>query len=271
MRFIKPILALFVLLTCLDATQAQMKGWELGGWVGGSNYYGDLNTNWRVDRAKPAFGALCKYNFNDRLALGGSANFTYLEARDADSKNDFELRRNLDFKTSLFDATTQLEFNFLPYVHGSRDYFFTPYMAAGAAVYRFNPRTKLNGEWVSLVEYGTEGQFQGEEYNLTQFAGVGAFGFKLDRSYRWSAFAEASFRKLRTDYLDDVSGNYPDLDDLEAQRGDVALLLSDKSITPKIGESGRQRGNGKKNDTYMFVKVGVTYYFGSIRCPDMGN
>jgi hypothetical protein len=58
---------------------------------------------------------------------------------------------------------------------------------------------------------------------------------------------------------------------LEAQRGDVAVQLSDKSITPKIGESGRQRGNGKKNDTYVFIKLGVTYYFGSIRCPDMGK
>jgi hypothetical protein len=205
MRLFQAIAVLFLLITQVAPAQAQMRGWELGGWVGGSNYYGDLNTNWRVNRAKPAFGALCKYNFNDRLALGGSANFTYLEASDSDSDNDFELRRNLDFGTYLFDATSQIEFNFLPYVHGSRDYFFTPYMAAGAAVFKMNPRTKYDGKWVSLVEYGTEGQFQGEEYNLTQFAGVGAFGFKIDRSYRWSGFAEASFRKLATDYLDDVS------------------------------------------------------------------
>lgn len=270
MRFSPTVFAVFLLLLATSAS-AQMRGWEVGGWIGGSNYFGDLNTDWRFNRAKPALGAIVKYNFNDRLALCGSINTTYLEAFDSDSKNTFEQRRNLDFSTYLFDGTSQLEFNFLPYVHGSRDYYFTPYMAAGFAIFRFNPRTKYQGEWVNLREYGTEGQFQGEEYNITQLAGVGAFGFKIDKSYRWSAFIEASFRKLSTDYLDDVSGAYPDIDDLEAQRGDVAVALSDKSITPKIGESGRQRGNGKKNDTYFFAKVGVTYYFGSIRCPDMGK
>jgi Domain of unknown function (DUF6089) len=266
-RFVFAAICLFF----ASSAHAQMRGWELGGWVGGSNYFGDLNTTRRFNQSKPAFGALVKYNFNDRLALGGSANATYLQATDADSENAFERARNLDFQTYLFDATTQLEFNFLPYVHGHRDYFFTPYMAGGFAVYRFNPRTKYDGKWVTLREYGTEGQFQGEEYGITQFAGVGAFGFKIDRSYRWSGFIELSGRKLFTDYLDDVSGNYPDFDDLEAQRGDVSVALSDKSISPKIGESGRQRGNGKKNDTYFFVKLGMTYYFGSIRCPDMGN
>ena len=130
---------------------------------------------------------------------------------------------------------------------------------------------RLGDEWYSLREFGTEGQFQGEEYNITQLAGVGAFGFKMDFSYRWSGFVELSGRRLFTDYLDDVSGNYPDFDDLEAQRGDIAVQLSDKSIAPKIGEAGRQRGNGKKNDTYLFLKLGMAYYFGSIRCPDMGK
>jgi Domain of unknown function (DUF6089) len=264
-------IATILLLVTTQISHAQMRGWELGGWVGASNYFGDLNTDWRLNRAKPALGALCKYNFNDRLSLGASANFTYLEAKDTDSKNDFEQRRNLDFSTYLYEGSTQLEFNFLPYVHGSKDYYFTPYMAAGVAAFRYNPRTKLKGEWVSLREYGTEGQFQGEEYNVTSFAGVGAFGFKLDHSYRWSSFLELSVRKLTTDYLDDVSGTYPDIDDLEAQRGETALLLSDKSITPKIGETGRQRGNGKNDDTYLFLKIGMTYYFGSIRCPDMGR
>jgi hypothetical protein len=270
MRLIRAVFAAICLLSS-PLVHAQMIGWEVGGWFGGSTYFGDLNTNYRLNRAKPAFGALAKYNFNDRLSLGLHASFTTLEAKDSDSKNIFEKSRNLDFKTFLFEAAPQLEFNFLPYVHGSRDYFFTPYMAAGFSVYKFNPRTKLNDKWYSLVEYGTEGQFQGEEYGKTQFAGVGAFGFKLDKNYRWSTFLELSARKLFTDYIDDVSGNYPDFDDLEAQRNDIAVALSDKSFAPKIGEAGRQRGNGKKNDTFMLLKLGMTYYFGSIRCPDMGN
>jgi len=30
------------------AAHAQ-KGWELGGWIGASNYFGDLNTNFRIN------------------------------------------------------------------------------------------------------------------------------------------------------------------------------------------------------------------------------
>ncbi len=268
---VSPIIFIYLFLTFANQASAQMRGWEVGGWIGASTYFGDLNTNWRLNRSKPAGGALVKYNFNDRLALAGSINASYLQAKDSDSKNVFEQRRNLDFETWLFDATSQLEFNFLPYVHGSRDYFFTPYMAAGPSVFRFNPRTRYNGGWAYLREYGTEGQFQGEEYAITSFAIVGAFGFKIDRSYRWSAFTELSGRKIFTDYLDDVSGTYPDLDDLEALRGQTGLALSDKSIAPKIGEEGRQRGNGKNNDTYLYFKVGINYYFGAIRCPDMGK
>ncbi|MEO6758442.1 MAG: hypothetical protein ABIO24_03240, partial [Saprospiraceae bacterium] len=69
------------------------------------------------------------------------------------------------------------------------------------------------------------------------------------------------------DYIDDVSGTYADVRDIKAQRGEIAAAFADRSGEPKIGLPGRQRGNGKKNDTYALVNIGVFYYFGSIRCP----
>ena len=33
-----------------QSSYAQMRGWEVGGWIGASNYFGDLNTNFRVNR-----------------------------------------------------------------------------------------------------------------------------------------------------------------------------------------------------------------------------
>jgi hypothetical protein len=90
----------------------------------------------------------------------------------------------------------------------------------------------------------------------------------MDLSYRWSFNVELSGRKVFTDYLDDVSGVYADVRDIRAQRGDIAAELSDRSLEPKIGEPGRQRGNGKNNDMYAFLTVGLMYYFGDIRCPE---
>ncbi len=89
----------------------------------------------------------------------------------------------------------------------------------------------------------------------------------MDLSYRWSINLELSARKVFTDYLDDVSGNYADVRDIRAQRGEIGADLADRSIEPKIGQAGRQRGNGKSNDSYVILGIGVQYYFGYIRCP----
>jgi hypothetical protein len=245
----------------------QMKGWETGGWLGATNYFGDLNTNWRLNRTQLAGGIGARYNLNDRLCVRFGANAGSLSGYDSDSKNIFEQRRNLHFKTFVADATFLFEFNFLPYVHGHREFFYTPYMFLGPSIFFFNPQAELNGTWYKLQEYGTEGQFRGEEYNTTQGSIAYGFGFKMDLSYRWSINIELSGRKLFTDYLDDVSSVYADIRDIRAQRGEIAADLADRSIEPKIGQPGRQRGNGKKNDLYAMAGVGIMYYFGYIRCP----
>lgn len=262
------LLAVFLFFSAGTSLTAQMRGYEVGAWVGGSNYFGDLNTNWRVNRTQVAAGIGARYNFNDRLGLKLGMNYGRIKASDADSRNIYEQRRNLSFRSLLFDANLLFEFNFMSYVHGHPDYWFTPYVFAGPSVFYFNPQAELDGTWYNLQEFGTEGQFRGEEYNSIQGAFVYGMGFKVDLSYRWSLDIQMSGRKLFTDYLDDVSGVYPDLRDVRAQRGDVAALLSDRSEEPRIGEVGRQRGNGKKNDTYVMLGIGLNYYFGQIRCPE---
>jgi len=245
----------------------QMKGWEAGAWIGGANYFGDLNTNFRLNRVGLSGGLGARYNFNDRLSLKFAVNAGRISAYDSDSKNAYELRRNLSFKSLVADLSGQFEFNFLPYVHGHREYFFTPYLFGGPAIFYFNPQAELDGEVYDLRDYGTEGQFKGEEYSTTQGAFVYGFGFKTDLTYRLSLNIELGARKIFTDYLDDVSGNYADIRDIESQRGEIGAMLADRSNEPKIGEAGRQRGNGKTNDSYLFLHVGILYYFGQIRCP----
>lgn len=247
--------------------QQSMRGWELGGWVGTSTYFGDLNTSWRLNRLHLAGGMGGRYNFNDRLAMKIGLNAGKISAFDSDSKNIYEQRRNLHFRSFVADAGISFEFNFMPYIHGHKEFFFTPYLSAGPSAFYFNPQAEYEGDWRNLQELGTEGQLRGEEYNLVQFAFNYGFGFKIDLSYRWSLNIELSGRKVFTDYLDDVSLVYPDNDDLRTQRGDLAAALSDRSVEPKIGDPGRQRGNGKTNDMYSMLGIGVLYYFGDIRCP----
>ena len=126
--------------------QSLMRGWEVGPWGGVSYYFGDLNTNTRLDRPNLAGGILARYNFNERLAFSLSGNYGRIEASDSDSRNPFELNRNLSFQSDIWEATALFEFNFLPYFHGSRDDFFTPYLFGGLSLFSFNPMAEYDGE-----------------------------------------------------------------------------------------------------------------------------
>lgn len=256
-------------------TAFAQRGWEVGGWLGASNYFGDLNTNYDLMPGL-AGGAIARYNFNERVCFKLSANYGQLAADDANSDNPFEQARNLRFESIVADGAAQIEFNFLPYFHGSKDQFFTPYLFGGVGFFYFNPKTEYEGELVELRPLGTEGQFKGEEYFSTAGSLVYGGGFKVDLSYEWSLNFMISGRKLFTDYLDDVSTVYPDPDDLENLRGQIAIDLSNRSIPisgvpDTLGEQGQQRGDASNKDTYVFVGVGLVYYFGDLRCPEYGR
>ena len=143
------LILLFFGLT-LQALSAQMRGWEIGGWGGACNYFGDLNTDWRLNRAQLAGGLLFRYNINDRIAFSFGPSVGSISAYDSDSRNIFEQRRNLNFNSRIVDFSSQFEFNFLPYLHGSRELNYTPYMFLGTTFYNFNPQTEYEGEIYNL-------------------------------------------------------------------------------------------------------------------------
>lgn len=269
------LLAIIALLPFLHPIQAQ-QGWEAGAWIGAMNYFGDLNTEYRFDRVGFGFGTGARYNFNSRICFMLSANYGQVAGYDSDSDNSFERARNLHFESSILEGTAQLEFNFLPYIHGSKEQFFTPYLYTGLSVIRFRPEAEFNGEMVELQPLGTEGQFQGEEYSTTAGAFCVGGGFKMDLSYEWSINVSIGTRLLFTDYLDDVSTVYPDYIELSNLRGPTAVALADRSVAGDvaertIGETGRQRGNSEDNDQYLFAKIGLMYYFGDLRCPTISR
>ena len=262
------LIALFLLV----GLSAQ-KGWEIGGWAGGSMYFGDLNTDFNLSTPGFGGGIMFRRNFNDRLCLKASGNYVFLRADDANSDNIFERARNLSFQSNVLDFTTQFEFNFLPYVHGDPEHFFTPYVYAGITVFSFNPKTEFNGELVELRPLGTEGQFKGEEYFAVQGGFAYGIGLKLDLNERWSLNFDLNGRYLFTDYLDDVSTVYPDKRQLLRSRGELAVALSDRSILlpgveEQIGDPGKQRGNRSNNDAFMTLGIGIVRYFGNLPCPE---
>ena len=247
------------------------KGYELGGWLGTSYYFGDLNTNLKITKPGLALGLIYRYNFNNRVSWKSSLNYGKVGADDANSSNNFERNRNLSFSSNIFDLSNVIEFNFFRYEHGSKIHNKTPYFFGGFNIFHFNPQTTLNGQSYKLRDFGTEGQQPGQEYSLINGGLILGGGFKWDVSRNWSINFEVSTRFLFTDYLDDVSTVFPNKTVLQAVRGNIAVDLSDRSIKDGLGEAGRQRGDTKGKDKFTFAGISILRYFGGIECPKISQ
>lgn len=276
MKELLGILCIGLFVGFLTVEGSAQKGWEVGGNIGMSHYYGDLNNEFDLFHPGASAGLRGRYNFNKRISVQMGGNYLFLHARDEWADNKFQQARNLSFRSHTAEAFVNLEFNFLEYIHGSYDEGFSPYVLAGFGLVRMQPQADRleDGKrvWHDLRSLGTEGQAIGDEYNLFNGSLMFGVGLKISMSRHWSINVELSGRYLFTDYLDDVSTVYADKDELRSMRGETSVFFSDRSIPtdkyPYIGEVGRQRGDSGSNDMYSVLSVGVMYYFAHIRCPE---
>lgn len=262
---------IFILSVLFSSDLICQKGWEVGGYIGVSNYFGDLNTEFRLNRPGPSAGFIGRRNFNTRISASLMANYSRISATDADSKNSFEQMRNLSFFNNVFDADLNLEFNFFNYVHGSRDEWFTPYIFAGFGVTRFNPKRRIGDDVFTLREFGTEGQIPGDEYGTISANLVAGIGLKWDINLDWSFNVFLRAVRTSTDFLDDTSTEYPDFNLLQSTRGEIGVLLSDPSGIDGFATPGRQRGDSTRGDQYITVGIGIVKYFGYLPCPKVSE
>ena len=84
------LLLSLVLITVFFSSINAQKGWEIGGWLGTSFYFGDLNNRLSVTQPGIAGGLNARWNFNTRISLKNSLNFGTVGASDVDSPNNFE-------------------------------------------------------------------------------------------------------------------------------------------------------------------------------------
>jgi hypothetical protein len=270
---------LFLLVLAGMSAQAQFH--EVGGWIGVANYYGDLNPNFNWKYADPGGGLFYRYNINKRWAAKGMISYAEIAGNDAGSNIERDRQRNLSFRSSVTDLCGTMEFNFFKWnKNNPKHNGFTPYIATGLGIFFFNPEAKYKGKWYYLQPLGTEGQndpsYSGvKKYKLYSFEIPLEFGFKIHLKKNWNINAFMSFRETFTDYLDDVSGNYPSTASLPGGSRGIAAALSDRSGEvnngEKIGKPGYQRGQSPQYDQYVFCGVALSYTFMSLLCPDPGT
>lgn len=226
------------------------------------NYAGDLQSkSFTFQSSRLSSGLSAMYNeghFNFRLGL-------FFGQITADDKvnSDFP-ERNLNFSSYLLEGSVLIQYDFLDL---NKDNKITPYIMGGIGMYSFNPYTFDGDTKVFLQPLGTEGQgLTGQTgvdlYKLTQFNIPAGIGIRYKLSESFSLGLEFCTRLIYTDYLDDVSGRYPNLDILEAERGNLARRMSYRTpeIDPTAVLSNRaMRGNAGNRDNYYNSSLLISY------------
>ncbi|HRG22271.1 MAG TPA: DUF6089 family protein [Saprospiraceae bacterium] len=269
MKAFRFILGIFML--CI-ALVAQSQNFGAGIVLGACQYKGDLSdkTETLTQNLRFAKGITFTYDLHRTMDFSASFINTYMQAYDKDADSPDRQKRNLHFRSALNELS--LCFHFYPVsLFTKKEHQLKPFIKTGIGVFSFNPKAEYQGEWVRLQPLHTEGQgmpLSGlNAYSLVDIS----YPFGLGLEYTPWPFlkirAEISPRKTYTDYLDDVSGNYYDLNGIKKYSSDLAAQLAYREVEWNIDNppavAGIQRGNAENNDWYIIHQLSVYYMFGA--------
>jgi hypothetical protein len=254
---------------------------ELGGRNAiGSNFVKDFELNQTRGLANVGI----RYFLMKDLALRGNIMAGYLAGNDNLTEEPFRMKRNLHFRSFVTEVSGLLEYNYRIGAVGSQYKLnrsnraratFTEAIYSlfiGVGVLKFNPQARFQEQWYDLRPMGTEGQNLGKpqnQYSLyTVIVPIG-FNWRTSISERFSLSLEISHRFAFSDYIDDVSTEYYNQQEIELFSGVEAAHLADPSFEFLIIEGeqifsantlpGMQRGNPDDNDSYMTLTLGLNY------------
>jgi Domain of unknown function (DUF6089) len=229
--------------------------------LGSANYQGDLKARSISFSQSKLMGSLgARYDFSEHITARSYFTLTSLHADDKKGTAGMQ-SRNLNFRTKIFDWELTGQYNLFSF----NNKWWTPYVFAGIGIFHYNPSTQdTAGNKVYLQPLSTEGQgFTAgvKNYKLTQFSIPFGFGAEYSMNEDMRLGLEFGFRKVFTDYLDDVSGSYADEATLLTARGQTAVDLAwraDEKGTAPYPVAGTNRGNSKFNDGYYYVAITYT-------------
>ena len=213
-----------VFLFSFFTTNAQIH--EVGVFIGGSNYIGDVGSTTYIAPNELTMGILYKWNKNPRLAYRFSLNGSYYSANDTDSEEVSRNQRGYHFRNNIKEVSLGLEFNFFDFNLHEVKRKYTPYVHSGLNYLRFHD-SYLNSNIVI------------KEEDTGAFAIPMTLGIKSNVWPQLILAIEVGARYTLTDNLD---GSNPKDDSL-----------------PKFG-------NINNNDWYVFSGVTLTYTFGNKPC-----
>ena len=256
-----------LLLFCCAPFCATAQNFHFATRLGLAGYHGDLKPASRSLSQLHAIGSIgAQYDLSQHLAARGLVSFTKLRADDKKGDRTMQ-QRNLNFKSKLWEVEGSLQYRFF----NLNEQWWTPYLTAGLGFYHFNPYTRdIEGTKVLLRPLSTEGEgfLAGvAPYKRMQLCIPLSVGFEHSLNEDARIGIEAGYRKVFTDYLDDVSTSYVDETALRNARGQQAVDFAwrgDEVGTGSYPNAKTARGNSVKDkDGYYYIAVTFTlrYWF----------
>lgn len=257
------VLTLSASLNVIGQSNNFKKAFEFGVFGGGAYYIGDINPSVHFVYSKPAYGGVFRYNLSKRHTFRVTGTYGEVYGDDANSSDPWQVNRNLNFQSKLFELAAGFEVCLLPYAINDMKNRFTPYFFYKLAWLRMNPTTSnVNGNEFELNDFGTEGQgsqlSDQRNYKLNQLSVPLGLGIKFNIVRRVAISLEYGIRMTFTDYMDDVSGDYVNTLSLIALKGSLAGDFSDPSLNNAGSITGANRGNPNNKDWYAFYGAMLT-------------
>ena len=225
MRYI--IGMIFLLIGSIPAFSQKF---EVGPFIGGANYIGDVGNSTYLRPSELVFGGLVKWNQSTRHSYRFSLLYANLSGDDKFSQDKRRRQRGYHFENTLMEASLGVEFTFYEYDPFSSTPQATPYLYSGINYYFADHFKPEGGE---LVEAGKNWEFS---IPLVM-------GYKLTLNSFLSAGAEIG---ARYNFSDNLDGSRP-------------------SETNEAFE-WKNFGNKNTTDWYVFTGIYLTFNFGIKPC-----
>jgi len=223
----KKILVLFFGLFFQNVITAQIN--EIGVFLGGSNFVGDVGKTNYISPNEPAFGIIYKWNKSPRHSYRFSYMQSTITANDLDSDVPGRNLRGYRFKNNIKEFSAGMEFNFFDFnLHEVLKRKITPYVFTGVSYFAYDELYVMNGQT------------------------------KKDQTER--TFAIPMIVGVKTNILDhfvlgvEVGARYTFTDNLDGS------LPANENLAPL------QFGNINSKDWYVFTGITLTYTFTEKPC-----
>jgi hypothetical protein len=225
---------LIFMFACFAVAPAQT--FEVGPFIGGANYIGDVGSTAFVKPNSLVAGGLVKWNRSNRHSLRFSLLYAEIKADDANSNQVMRQQRGYSFTNNIAEASLGLEFNFWSFDLSEVEEQSTPYLYTGITYFQ----SKHHRLSANRPASGTLQQ-HGDNW---EFSIPIVFGYKQTLTQRVIGAVEIGARYTFTDNID---GSNPQ--ELLGRR-----------------DPPREFGNVNTTDWYVFSGLSLTFTFGRKPC-----